>query len=166
LLLKLLQLRSVIFGTALNKRKSRKEESEQKVFEAAALSQSKSGIPCCEWNGAAFLEQIGCPEVYLVPTSHRIVGIIASSLNIIGALFLRIEIAGIENLPNFESTSEGIREECFQNVRPSITPRNVRCRDEDRFQEGRHRSTTCLHTHSSAQKPVKGLLDGHVLNGG
>lgn len=44
--------------------------------------------------GMDILEQIGCPEPYLVPTSHRIVGITDSFLDIVGSVFLRIEVAG------------------------------------------------------------------------
>ena len=127
----------------------RAEESEDKYFAATV----KSGLPHCEWDGAAFvptnpkpspkvevnasmmhtvhqkfgvrwsgsrkgtfkphpieavadsgcqtcsagidvIEQVGCPESYLVPTSHRIVGITTSSLDIVGSVFLRIEVAG------------------------------------------------------------------------
>ena len=51
---------------------------------------------CCQTctAGVDFINQIGCPESYLVPTSHRIIGITASSLNIIGSVLLRIEVGG------------------------------------------------------------------------
>ena len=51
---------------------------------------------CCQTctAGTDFIEQINCPESYLVPTSHRIIGITASSLNIIGSVLLRIEVGG------------------------------------------------------------------------
>ena len=52
-----------------------------------------SGCQTCS-AGTDFLKDIGCPEAYLVPTSHRIVGITTSSLDIIGAVFLRIEVEG------------------------------------------------------------------------
>ena len=52
-----------------------------------------SGCQTCS-AGTDFLEQIGCPESYLVPTSHRIVGITTSSLDIVGAVFVRIEVNG------------------------------------------------------------------------
>ena len=44
--------------------------------------------------GVDFLEEIGCPQSYLIPTSHQIVGITAASLGIIGAVMLRIECGG------------------------------------------------------------------------
>ena len=51
---------------------------------------------CCQTctAGVDFINLIGCPESYLVPTSHRIIGITASSLNIIGSVLLRIEVGG------------------------------------------------------------------------
>ena len=51
---------------------------------------------CCQTctAGLDLLEQIGIPETYLVPTTHRIVGITNSSLDISGAALLRIEVAG------------------------------------------------------------------------
>ena len=44
--------------------------------------------------GAEFLKKLGCPESYLVPTSHQIVGITDASLGIVGAAMLRIEVGG------------------------------------------------------------------------
>ena len=44
--------------------------------------------------GVKFLSTIGCPREYIVSTKHRIVGITKSGLNIIGAIFLRIEVNG------------------------------------------------------------------------
>ena len=44
--------------------------------------------------GKEILQVLHCPENYMVPTSHRIVGITASSLGIIGAILLRIELKG------------------------------------------------------------------------
>ena len=51
---------------------------------------------CCQTctAGTDVLEQIGIPESYTVPTKHRIVGITNSSLDISGAVLLRIEVAG------------------------------------------------------------------------
>ena len=51
---------------------------------------------CCQTctAGVDFIEQIGCPLEYLVPTTHRIIGITASSLEIVGSVLLRIEIDG------------------------------------------------------------------------
>ena len=42
--------------------------------------------------GVDFLEKIGCPKTYLIPTSHRIVGITTDSLGIIGAALLKIQV--------------------------------------------------------------------------
>ena len=44
--------------------------------------------------GVDFLENIGCPQSYLVPTSHQIIGITAASLGIIRAVLLRFECGG------------------------------------------------------------------------
>ena len=44
--------------------------------------------------GIEFLESIGCPESYLVPTRHQIIGINTESLGIIGSILLRIECGG------------------------------------------------------------------------
>ena len=44
--------------------------------------------------GVDFLEEIGCPESYLVPTSHGIIGITRDSLDIVGAALLRFELNG------------------------------------------------------------------------
>ena len=52
-----------------------------------------SGCQTCT-AGQDFLEDIGCPLSYLVPTSHRIMGITSSSLGIIGSVLLRIEVGG------------------------------------------------------------------------
>ena len=52
-----------------------------------------SGCQTCS-AGIDVLEKIGCPLEYLAPTSHRIVGITESSLDITGSVFLRIEVAG------------------------------------------------------------------------
>ncbi len=52
-----------------------------------------SGCQTCS-AGLDVLEEIGCPLEYLIPTSHRIVGITDSLLDIAGSVFLRIEVAG------------------------------------------------------------------------
>ena len=52
-----------------------------------------SGCQTCT-AGVEFLDEIGCPIEYLVPTSHRIIGITSSSLDIIGSAMLRIEVGG------------------------------------------------------------------------
>ena len=51
---------------------------------------------CCQTctAGLDFIELIGCPEAYLVPTSHNIIGITSSPLNIIGSVLLRMEAGG------------------------------------------------------------------------
>ena len=50
-----------------------------------------SGCQTCT-AGVDFLKQIGCPISYLVPTSHRINGITAAKLGIIGSVMLRFQI--------------------------------------------------------------------------
>ena len=52
-----------------------------------------SGCQTCS-AGVDVLEQLGVPISYLVPTSHRIVGITESLLDIAGSVLLRIEVAG------------------------------------------------------------------------
>ncbi len=42
--------------------------------------------------GQDILEQIKCPESYMIPTSHRIVGITDDSVGIVGAVLLRIAV--------------------------------------------------------------------------
>ena len=44
--------------------------------------------------GMDFLEAMGCPESFLVPTSHRIKGITKSGLGIVGSIMVRFEIGG------------------------------------------------------------------------
>ena len=44
--------------------------------------------------GLDFLDEIGCPSTYLIPTSHRIVGITADSLGIVGAALLKFQVGG------------------------------------------------------------------------
>ena len=52
-----------------------------------------SGCQTCT-AGPEILKQLNCPASYLVRTRHRIIGITESSLDIIGALFLNIELNG------------------------------------------------------------------------
>ena len=52
-----------------------------------------SGCQTCT-AGKELLDILDCPESFLVPTSHRIMGITKDSLGIIGALLLRIEVNG------------------------------------------------------------------------
>ena len=52
-----------------------------------------SGCQTCT-AGVDFLEKIGCPKSFLVPTSHRIMGITSSSLDIVGSVLVRIEYGG------------------------------------------------------------------------
>ncbi len=68
---------------------SRKGIYKPRVAEAVA----DSGCQTCS-AGIDVLEKIGCPLEYLVPTSHRIVGITDSLLDIAGAALLRIEVGG------------------------------------------------------------------------
>ena len=44
--------------------------------------------------GTDLLERIGCPEDFLVPTRHSIVGITRDSCDIVGSVLLRIELDG------------------------------------------------------------------------
>lgn len=53
-----------------------------------------SGCQTC-LAGVDFLEKIGCPKDFLVPTGHGIIGISRTSLDIIGSVFLRLELDGI-----------------------------------------------------------------------
>ena len=54
---------------------------------------SDSGCQTCT-AGLDFLEKIGCPKSYLIPTTHGIVGITRESLDIIGAALVRFEVNG------------------------------------------------------------------------
>ena len=45
--------------------------------------------------GVDFLESIGCPKDFLVPTRHGIMGISRTTLGIIGSVFLRLELDGV-----------------------------------------------------------------------
>ena len=51
---------------------------------------------CCQTctAGVDFIKAIGCPEEYLVPTSHNIIGITSAPLDIIGSVLVRIEVEG------------------------------------------------------------------------
>ena len=44
--------------------------------------------------GIDLLEKIGCPEDFLVPTRHSIVGITTASCDIVGSVLLRVELDG------------------------------------------------------------------------
>jgi hypothetical protein len=44
--------------------------------------------------GLDFLHEINCPESFLIPTNHQIMGITKSSLNIVGAVLLRVAHEG------------------------------------------------------------------------
>ena len=44
--------------------------------------------------GLDFLHEINCPESFLIPTCHQIMGITKSSLDVVGAVLLRIEYQG------------------------------------------------------------------------
>ncbi len=58
-----------------------------------ASTLADSGCQTCT-AGVDFLEEIGCPQSFLIPTSHQIIGITSSNLKIIGAVLLRIEYGG------------------------------------------------------------------------
>ena len=68
--------------------------SQRRAFESHVVEAYTD--TCCQTctAGTDFLEHIGCPETYLVPTTHNIVGITASSLDIAGSVLLRIEVGG------------------------------------------------------------------------
>ena len=68
-----------------------------------------SGCQTCT-AGIDILEEIGCPLPYLVPTSHRIMGITKSSLDIIGSVFLRIEYGGeiTRQMVHISTTTKGL----------------------------------------------------------
>lgn len=44
--------------------------------------------------GLDFLRAIGCPDEYMIPTKHQIVGITSSDLGIVGAVCLKIQLNG------------------------------------------------------------------------
>ena len=75
------------FGVAWNG--SRRQINKSHATDAV----TDTGCQTCT-AGADFLEYIGCPESYLVPTSHGIVGITSSHLDVIGSVMLRIEADG------------------------------------------------------------------------
>ena len=50
--------------------------------------------------GVEFLETMGCPRSYLIPTNHQIVGITSSSLDLLGAVIIRWK-DGETNGPHF-----------------------------------------------------------------
>ena len=52
-----------------------------------------TGCQTCT-GGEDILANLKCPSTYLVPTSHRIMGINASNLGLVGAVMLRLEYAG------------------------------------------------------------------------
>ena len=52
-----------------------------------------TGCQTCT-GGEDILANLQCPSAYLVPTSHRIMGINASNLGLVGAVMLRLEYAG------------------------------------------------------------------------
>ena len=54
---------------------------------------SDTGCQTCT-AGTDFLQHIGCPRSYLIPTSHRISGITKAGLDIIGSVMVRFEIGG------------------------------------------------------------------------
>ena len=52
-----------------------------------------TGCQTCT-GGTDILRDLKCPSTYLIPTSHRIMGINASKLGLVGALMLRLEYDG------------------------------------------------------------------------
>ena len=52
-----------------------------------------TGCQTCT-GGTDILEVLKCPRSYLVPTTHRIMGINASNLGLVGAIMLRLECNG------------------------------------------------------------------------
>lgn len=66
-------------------------KGSHKPYTAEAVTDT--GCQTCT-AGLDFVKQMGCPESFLVPTSHNIVGITSSNLGVIGSLLLRIEFGG------------------------------------------------------------------------
>ena len=68
--------------------------SRQGIFNSNTLSAiADTGCQTCTI-GAELLPIIKCPTTYLIPTKHRIIGITDTSLGIIGAVLLRLNING------------------------------------------------------------------------
>ena len=68
---------------------SRKDAFTQRY----AMALADSGCQTCN-GGTDFLNDISCPIEYLIPTSHRINGITATGLSIIGSVFVRFNVNG------------------------------------------------------------------------
>ena len=68
-----------------------------------------SGCQTCT-AGIDLLEDIKCPLSYLVPTTHRIMGITKSPLRIVGSVFLRIEYGGqiTRQMVHISTTTKGL----------------------------------------------------------
>ena len=74
---------------------------------------------CCQTctAGIDFLEQIGCPTSYLVPTSHNIIGITSSPLEIVGSVLLRIEASG--KVSRWSTSRKTVRDCIYQSEHSS-----------------------------------------------
>ena len=68
---------------------SRKGVSRPRTLRALA----DTGCQTCT-AGLDFVEEMGCPLSYLIPTSHKIHGITKSGLEIVGSILMRFEING------------------------------------------------------------------------
>ena len=70
------------------------EGSRQGMFNAKPLPAiADTGCQTCV-AGTGMLDALKCPPAYMIPTSHKIMGITAASLGIVGAILLRIELNG------------------------------------------------------------------------
>ncbi len=70
--------------------------SRKRAFQPrSSRSLADSGCQTCT-AGLDFVEEIGCPMSYLVPTTHKIHGITKSGLDIVGSLMMRFDINGKE----------------------------------------------------------------------
>ena len=68
--------------------------SRKGIFDTiSAEAVADTGCQTCT-AGQEILEQVNCPQSYMIPSSHRIVGITDDSLGIVGAILLRITLGG------------------------------------------------------------------------
>ncbi len=89
-----LKVNASIMHSAHRKLGVRWKGSRRGIYKPRSVNSiADTGCQTCT-AGVNFLEEIGCPQSYLVPTSHEIVGITAASLGIIGSVMLRIECGG------------------------------------------------------------------------
>ena len=66
-------------------------DTSQIKDEATLTGIPDTGAQTCA-SGIEILDRLNIAEKYLIPTSHRIVGIIQSYMDIVGVLFLKIEV--------------------------------------------------------------------------